>query len=186
MWVWGPRTQFHLFVNFIQVKCLLDGRYHWHPFQNVSACTCVFSPRIQLMEFEGFSSQQSPYQVSSRLQVPVAALFPLNSFSGLHSRVFGTSTRTNKPLTSDAHVIVRGPLLNSRLSPNATETTSEAISVSCNPFAKDIVPDIAFPSSTVAGISFLPVTRGHRPRETLKGTDLFSPFSSRAHGWLLS
>lgn len=111
MWVWGPRTQFHLFVNFIQVKCLWDGWYHWHPFQNVSACTCIFSPRIQLMEFEGFSSQQSPYQVSSRLQVPVAALFPLNSFSGLHSRVFGTSTRTNKPLTSDAHVIVRGPLL---------------------------------------------------------------------------
>lgn len=133
------------------------------PLTHVSECLCLhvyFFPRIQLMEFEGFSSQQSPYQISSRLQVPVAARFPLNSFSGLHSRIFGISTRTNKPLTSDTHVIVRGPLLNSRLSPNATEMTSEAISVSCNPFAKDFVPDIAFPTSAVAGNSFLPVTRG--------------------------
>lgn len=142
------------------------------PFSETCAVACVFFfPRIQLKQLGGFSSQLSPYQVSSRLQVPVVALFPLNSFFGLCSRVFGISTRTNKPLTSDTHVIGRGPLLNSRLSPNATETTSEAISLSCNPFAKDFVPDTAFPTSAVAGITFLPVTSGHRSRETLRASD---------------
>lgn len=145
-----------------------------------------FPPRIQLKELEGFSSQLSPYQVSSRLKVPVVALFPLNSFSGLHSRVFGIFTRTNKPLTSDTQGIVRGPLLNSRLSPNATETASEAVSLFYSPFAKDFVPDTAFPTSAVAGITFLPVTRGHRSKESLQVTDLLCPFSSRFQSWFLS
>lgn len=153
------------------------------PFSEMSLSVC-FPPRIQLKELEGLSSQLSPYQVSSRLTVPVVALFPLNSFFGLHSKVFAISTRTNKPLTSDTHGIIRGPLLNSRLSPDATVTASEARGLSCNPFAKDFVPDTAFPTS--AGITFLPVTSGHRSRETLQATDLLSSFSSRFQSWFLS